>query len=320
MVIPLKNVDISAKILYTKGMTIKQLAYFIGIVQADCNLSAASLQLNISQPALSTLIKRIEREEGIDLFYRQSGRFQGLTPSGEIFYEHAQGLVAHYDTMQKALRASATEYRGPLRIGLPPMSLSMSFARTLSKLKTDHPKVKVEVVELGAEILRKSLATGALDFALLITPTGLAPGLADEYSLQKATLAAFMHESHPLAQQKKIAWRDLDGYPLAIFDETFMIHHQLMNRFKTLGLVLNIQIQSAYWDYMLMSTHDSPFITILPSPVSSVISQPGTIMLEFDQPLLWEVILCHRKKASYSQVEKEALASLLSLRLFDKGL
>jgi len=302
-------------------MNIKQLAYFVGIVEAGFNLSVASVQLNISQPALSTLIKRMEREENTQFFYRQSGRLSALTRSGEILYQYAQVIIAQYEEMRSAIQVSAKEYKGPLRIGIPPMSLSMSFAGILSKLITDYPMVKVDVVELGAHELRKALIADKLDFAVLITPSGVDESIATHYSLQRATMAAFMHESHPLASQQTIDWTDLGTYPLAIFDETFMIHHQLIARFEQEGIRPNIQIKSAYWDYMLMATHNSQFITILPSPVSQVISQQGTVKREFTQPFSWEVVLCHRKKVAYSQVEQDALASLISdLRLFDKVL
>ena len=64
-------------------MDIRHLRYFVSIVDNDFNLSRASLNLYISQPALSMMISDFENKEGVQLFKRAQGKIVGLTYVGE---------------------------------------------------------------------------------------------------------------------------------------------------------------------------------------------------------------------------------------------
>jgi len=293
-------------------MDIKQLQYFLEIVDADFNISNASANLNLSQPALSTIIKKFEQDENIQLFHRYNGRVHSLTNSGEVLYEHAKILVEQHKTMMTAIRDTSDVYKGLVRIGIPPLILSISFADILSQLMVEYPDVRFDIMDMGAYELRKSLVSGSLDFAVLLNPTGLDLDSADEYILQSGTLTAYMNTNHPLAGKEKLSWHDLGDYPLAIFNDRFMIHHHLMAKFEELNISPNIKTTSSYWDYMLLSTRSANFITILPSPINDIIAKENIHMVHFDDPIAWEVMLCHRKKTRYTAVETHTLECLIT--------
>lgn len=84
-------------------MDIKQLKYFVTIVDSDNNLSAAAKKMHLSQPALSKMIKTFEEEENVELFIRKQGKLSALTAVGETFYEQAIEVIASYEEMMKQL-------------------------------------------------------------------------------------------------------------------------------------------------------------------------------------------------------------------------
>ncbi len=43
-----------------------------------------------------------------------------------------------------------------------------------------------------------------------------------------------MSKNHCLAKKKQMNWSDLEGEDLVIFDNTYMIHHKLINKFHSL--------------------------------------------------------------------------------------
>lgn len=90
-------------------MDIRQLKYFIEIVNSDFNLSAASVKLCISQPALSILIKKFEQEEKTKIFERNKGIITGMTPSGLNFYRRALEVVDAYENMYNELRSNTLD-------------------------------------------------------------------------------------------------------------------------------------------------------------------------------------------------------------------
>ncbi|MCC5889624.1 MAG: LysR family transcriptional regulator [Alkalibacterium sp.] len=284
-------------------MDIKQLYYFIAIVEADFNMSKASKNLHLSQPALSQTISNLEKMENIQLFERSHGRLQNLTASGEVLYAHAKEIVEKFSEMMDDLQEESTQLKGNIKIGIPPVVISIIFPEILPKLLSENPKIGFEIKEAGAVELRKDLLLQEIPIAVLLTPTGLDSNTVEEVALSKDELSAFMSRHHPLATREKLNWSDLHNQPMAIFDSSYMIHHQLLKKFSAEQVKPLLSLQSASWDLLLNSTRNSNLITVLPSPVADYYSMDEVVRIDFENPIHWEVALCRRKQKRYPRVE-----------------
>ena len=285
-------------------MDIRQLGYLLAIVEADFNLSVASQKLNLSQPALSNIIKKIEFLENISLFHKYNGRLQGLTPSGEVLYKHAQIIVNQHQAMLTELQASTGTHKGRIRIGLAPLVLASTFAGVLEQLRNDYPDVNIEIIEKGAHDLHRMFVGEQLDLVSLISFLPVDPKTASIYSLQTGTLNAYVSKSHPLANHPRLRWKDLEVYPVALFDESFTLHHIIMEQFNRAKIEPKIQFTSAHWDYLLFSTKNSQLVTIWPSPIDNIVPKEHFSIVPFDEPVPWEVTLCYRKKKVKNALEQ----------------
>lgn len=284
-------------------MDIKQLSYFVAIVEHDFNMSQASKYLHLSQPALSQTISNLEKNENIQLFERSHGRLQNLTAAGEILLVHAKEIIEQYDVMMEDLQEESTQLKGNIRIGIPPVVISVVFPEILPKLLAENPKIGFEVKEAGAMELKKDLLLQELPIAVLLKPTGLDSTTTEEVTLSQDTLSAFMSVDNPLAQKKLLSWSDLHNQPMAIFDSTYMIHHQLLKKFASEQIKPQLSLQSASWDLLLNSTRHSNLITVMPTPVTKYYSMEEVVRRDFENPIYWEVALCRRKQKRYSRVE-----------------
>jgi len=283
-------------------MDIKQMRYFLTIVECGCNFSKAAKRIHISQPALSKMIIEFEKKEDAVLIDRSSGE-PGLTPAGERFCHSAQMIVKEYDEMMARLREDATNLTGKVKIGIPPLIISTLFSEVLSGFIIENPDVKVEVAEIGAYDLKKQLILQEIDIAILLRPTTLSHEQYDDVLLVQDTLCAFMDKGNPLAAGEKLSWSALDGYPMAMLDRSFMIHHQMMRAFDQHDIRPNVLITSAYWDYLLRATIHSGLVTILPAPIADYFADLKIAKVEMEDPIVWSVVLCRHKKASYSRAE-----------------
>lgn len=284
-------------------MDIKQLYYFVAIVEADFNMSKASKALHLSQPALSQTISTMEKTENLQLFERSHGRLQNLTGAGNVLYSHAKDIIERFEAMTEDLQEESSQLKGNIRIGIPPVVISIVFPEILPIMLAENPKIGFEVKEAGAMELKKDLLLQDLPIAVLLKPTGLDSESIEEVTLSRDTLSAFMSVNHPLAQKDVITWQDLHNQPMAIFDSTYMIHHQLIRKFADLNIKPKLSLQSASWDLLLNSTRHSSLITVLPSPVAKYYSMDDVTCKPFDEPIYWDVTLCRRKKTRYSRVE-----------------
>lgn len=290
-------------------MDIKQLKYFVTIVHSNNNLSIAAKKMHLSQPALSKMIKTFEAEENVELFIRKQGKISSLTSVGEIFYEQALEVIATYDEMMRQLEDKNSLIQGKIIIGIPPLILSLVFAHFISTFILEHPEIKIEIVEAGAHELKKMLLVNEIDLAILLQPTEIAN--IEEYVIVEDELDAFMSIHHPLAQQKMISWEELAKAPLALFDDTFMINHLVMSYFQKLNLKPNVKIQSGAWDFLLKTTLETDFITILPAPIKDFVQQKDYQALGIQHPLSWKVTVCRQKKANYLHTEDFVLEEIL---------
>lgn len=283
-------------------MDIRQFRYFIEVVKNEFNLSLAAKKLYISQPALSQFIRTFEETENVELFERHKGRLQKLTPEGEIFYENAKKMLQQYNSMLSSIRDGALQLRGKVRIGIPPLILSVVFADVIAQLIIQNPDIEFEIIEKGAYELSKMFMVDELDFAILLDPSNINPDIIDEHLLRQDELSAFMNLNHPLAKKSCLQWQDLNEQLMAILDPSFIIHHKLQKKFDEYAVIPKKATMSASWDFLMLVAQNSELITILPSPVHNVYLNKNIIEKRFEDPILWKVLLCRPKKVRYNRV------------------
>lgn len=293
-------------------MDITQLNYFVNIVECGCNLSLAAKKIHISQSALSQMVTNFEKEEEINLFYRKNGRLEEPTASGEKLYHYALDILKMHDEMKDMIRKESSKQKGTIRLGLPSLILRVFFSNFFSKFIVENPEIKIEIVEDGCNELRRMFLQKDLDYVVLIEPTNLDTKAFEEHVIQIDELTAFMSTAHPLAKNKKIAWRELDNFPIATFNESFVTNDLVKRTFKENQLETEIIFTSSSWDFLIETTRYTDTIAILPSPIRRYLSTENYVEKSFKNPIPFNVLLCRPIKNSYSSVETVLHESILS--------
>ncbi|MGN0054988.1 MAG: LysR family transcriptional regulator [Atopobiaceae bacterium] len=83
-------------------MDLVQLRYLCEVVEQG-SVTAAAACLHVSQPAISSMLRKLEAEVGGPLFDRSHNRMQ-LNDLGEVAYRHALQVLADVDSMEEELR------------------------------------------------------------------------------------------------------------------------------------------------------------------------------------------------------------------------
>lgn len=284
-------------------MDISQLRYLVEIVQNNFNLTLTSQRIHLSQPALSQSIRRIETDYGVELFQRARGRLLSLTPVGESVYHDALDVLEKHEQLMANMRHVADSMHGRIRIGIPPVVLSVLFADVLAELIAEHPKARIEVIEEGAFELRRMLQTEEIDFAIILEPTDLPKTHFEQVLLFHDSLSLFMSKHHPLAHKDKVEWLDLKGESFVLFDESYLIHHNVKQKFRSLNMELKIALMSKSWDFLLESVRHSKFLTFLPRPIEEQHNLLDVIQAPLNKALDWDVVMVYPRKKHYSALE-----------------
>ncbi|WP_252898371.1 LysR family transcriptional regulator [Apilactobacillus ozensis] len=145
-------------------MNIRDLEYFKNLVEQK-NFSKVAAKFKVSQPTITTAIKRLENEFNAKLFIRDR-RHNTIeaTASGVQLFKHCQTILNELSIAQQELH-NITHQK--LVLGLPPIIENHYFTQVCSKLAQLNLLKSLTTVEGGSVSLTDSLRKGQLDLSLL---------------------------------------------------------------------------------------------------------------------------------------------------------
>ncbi|MGC1778325.1 MAG: LysR substrate-binding domain-containing protein [Xanthobacteraceae bacterium] len=146
-------------------MDLRQLRYFVGIVQAG-SLSRAADQLHVAQSAISHHLASLESELDKQLVTR-SQRGVKLTEAGSVLYRHAEAILRHVESAKQDIGNSLHALSGRVSIGLPVVLAPILGYELFMRVRIAHPQIALHVSDTNSWILRERLVNSRLDAALL---------------------------------------------------------------------------------------------------------------------------------------------------------
>jgi DNA-binding transcriptional LysR family regulator len=204
-------------------LTLTQLRYALATARTG-NLSAAAIELHVSQPSLTAAINSLEGQFGQPLFVRRRGAGAVLTPYGRTVIEQARRVLEQTRQLENLARPSG-EIAGEFVLGCFDELAPYCAAALMRILQTKHPKLRVVVREEGFAPLRRLLADGSINLALTYDldhePTTALSVLKEVQP--NALLAAI----HPLAARRSVSLAELAKFPLVLSDQAASWQHIL---------------------------------------------------------------------------------------------
>ena len=137
-----------------------KLEMFIAVAR-EGHFGRAALSLGITQPTLSSGIKQLEEQLGVQLIFRGS-RFGGLTPEGQSALDWARRIVGDARAMQSEMEARRRGVSGLLRLGVIPTAMPRIAELTGPFLKR-HPNAGVSILSRSSDEIRDQIEALELD-------------------------------------------------------------------------------------------------------------------------------------------------------------
>ena len=146
------------------AMELRHLRYFVAAAN-ELNFSRAAKKLNLSQPALSRMVRELECELGVPLFRRE--RFGlTLTPPGEAFLLRAQGILHECEEAIRSVKDIPTTPR-KLEVGFITTALESILGDSFKRFRGNHPDVEITIRELSPGDQVAALHSGLIDVAFV---------------------------------------------------------------------------------------------------------------------------------------------------------
>lgn len=190
-------------------MDMRQLKHFVALVETGTAHAAADDQ-HISQPGLSSSIKRLENQLGVSLFVRR-GRGLVLNARGRDFYPHAKRTLEHLRLAQAELKVGDAR----IRIAIGDIRSSDFVGKLTTNLREAYPSIVVEFKESHYESIFSELEQGIVDVGFASIPAnGKLPLSLLAQLMTRSHFSVFCSADHPLGKlDRQITGKDLQGYP-----------------------------------------------------------------------------------------------------------
>lgn len=217
-------------------MKLLQLRYFQAICKHN-NITHASNELHVSQPSLSNVIKDLEDEFGVSLFYRLSKGLI-LTEEGTILLERATAILNLADSLSAEMKMLSTA-KQEITLGLPPMIGSTVFPDILHGLRAAYTNLKLTVVEHGSLKIKSMVIDGKLD-AAIISGNDPLPSSLDSVYLCTLKILFYTSIESSIAYMTELDIQQLDTTPLVTLKEDSFINYYVKQIFKNNSITPNI--------------------------------------------------------------------------------
>ena len=218
----------------------RQLEYLVAL-ERERHFGRAARACHVSQPTLSTGLRKLEAELGVPLV-RRGQRFEGFTREGERVVLWAHRILADYDGLGHELSQIRGGLEGTLRIGAIPTSLP-TVSLVTSPFCERHPLMHVEVLSLSSREIERRLDAFELDAGLTYLdnePLGnvrAVPLYRERYVLLCAV-------DGPFAGRSTVDWAEAATVPLCLLSPDMQNRRILNDNFAAAGAVASPTVET----------------------------------------------------------------------------
>jgi LysR family transcriptional regulator, hydrogen peroxide-inducible genes activator len=195
-------------------LNLQDLRYLVAVAE-NRHFGRAAEACGVSQPTLSSQIRKLEDGLGVKLLERTNKRVD-LTPVGSQIVEHARRALAAASEMEAVASASRDPLVGPLRLGVIPTLAPYLMPLILEPLRQAYPGLTIELWEDQTRALIEGLRSHKLDAALLATAAG-APEIT-EIELFREPLLAALPPHHRFAKAASVKEESLASELMVLSD------------------------------------------------------------------------------------------------------
>ncbi|WP_454829530.1 DNA-binding transcriptional regulator OxyR [Pseudoxanthomonas wuyuanensis] len=242
-------------------MNLRDLKYLVALADHK-HFGHAAAACFVSQPTLSTQIRKLEDELGVSLVERAPRKVM-LTPAGRDAAERARRIVAEVEQMKEAARRSQDPEAGTVRLGIFPTLAPYLLPHVIPQLRQRFPHLELLLIEEKSDVLLARLREGKLDAGLLALPVH-DEQLHVEFLFEEPFLLA-VPESHPLAQRDSLTLAELSNQQLLLLEDGHCLREQALDVCRISGANEKSEFRATSLETLRQMVAANVGITLLPA-------------------------------------------------------
>jgi LysR family hydrogen peroxide-inducible transcriptional activator len=189
-------------------MEMHQIRYFLAVAET-LNFTRAAERCNVTQPALTRAIQKLEEELG-GLLLRRERNLTHLSDLGRLMKPHLEQIFAESESAKVQAKAFLRLDNAPLNLGVMCTIGPLRFMGFLTRFRQDHPGVELTLREAVPPRLSELLLDGTLDVAVMAQPEAFDERL-DVQTLYRERFVVAFPAGHRFERRNALRFPDMDG-------------------------------------------------------------------------------------------------------------
>lgn len=291
-------------------MNLRDLKYFVALADLR-HFGKAADACFVSQPTLSTQIRKLEEELGVTLVERAPRKVM-LTAVGQTLLQQARRIVADAEAMKDTARRSRDPAAGSLRLGVFPTLAPYFLPHAVPALRQQFPQLELLLVEEKSDVLLQRLREGKLDAALLALPIH-DEQLHAQFLFEEPFLLA-APTGHPLTKLPRLSGNDLGHETLLLLEDGHCLRDQALDVCRLAGAQEKSGFRATSLETLRQMVAAGVGVTLLPQlSVHPSIAQPaGMTLVPFIDPAPSRKIALAWRKSSALDGFLDTVAAVLA--------
>ena len=185
------------------------------VVANNKNITKASEELNISQPAISKSIKNLEEQLGGELFVRTK-RGVVLTEEGKEFYNYIKQAIEYINNAENKFTDLINLETGCIRIGISTTLTREFLLPYIEKFHSLYPKIDIQIITNLTSDLIPKLKNGLIDIVILNLSDKKYGDDIELIRCREIHDTFIVGKKYKHLKDKELSLKDLNNYPLVL--------------------------------------------------------------------------------------------------------
>jgi DNA-binding transcriptional LysR family regulator len=204
-------------------MELYQIRSFVRVARTG-NLTRASEELNLTQPAVSQQIKALETDLG-ELLFERTGRRLLLTPAGRHLLERAEEILELTECARAEIDALGGLKKGAVHIGTNDSNCLYVLPEVIAEYRKEFPGITIQLANSHSSQVARWVEEGSVEIGVVTLPVA-GTGLAATKLFDREDVL-ICEPDHPLATMSDPGPANLVQYPLLLLDRGSVSHARL---------------------------------------------------------------------------------------------
>jgi DNA-binding transcriptional LysR family regulator len=201
--------------------------------------SAAGI-MGREQPTVSRQIKCLEKELGVTLFDRSSGKMV-LTQEGKIVQQKVVSIFEDIKEIRKEFREEGKKYTGKIVISATHTIIDSFLPQYVINFIKAHPMVTFQLNEALVDVIIEKVESGEADLGICFN-NSLSPAVVVSYDLFKTRTVLIAPKDHLFFTRDNPTLEEISRCPLILFSQSGSLEHYIEDSFAKKKLKMNVLI------------------------------------------------------------------------------